>query len=712
MKTEKRRLLRAARKRFSGTCLSLLALSALGCGEENFSQTAEPVGKAQQNAYVDTWIDPQTGYGGVWQNINNIRVCWETDALIAAAVGTDYNPIDTHNYNPAQYPLDYQPLASLAQVREWAKQAVIRAWQDPSRLTFTGWADCTPGEDAIHIAVFNWSGFTRGRGEFLRKKPNGMWLDAWAGADKQRAPAPLSIPPIPGAYRNCDGSSPLYDGFNPGWKGTQKSCVEDTAIHEFGHALGFIHEHNRPENTGANLHKLCPFFGTESVIPTSDTVGPYDPFSIMNYCNRFVHNEGWPSVFDIKGLHTYYGVRWETQPGLLGHVAAAQQSANRTTIVSIGGDGALYSRYLHVNTPATQPVQPRHIDPWSAPVRISALGAAPEGGGVALAKRGTNQEELDAFYVGSNAALYYSKSVNLGAWSAPVAVTPTNVVGGGGIATGFRNGNELNVFVVGFNGSINRVTATGTGAFAAPVPITAPGYALQGGALATGIQNGTRLAVFTVGADGAVKALTKAMTAPLNDAWSSVTISAPNFAPAGAALATGMQNGSQLDVFVVGNDNRLHYFWAVGNGWQGPDLTTFPDGVFSPGGKLAALTQGNHLHVYLVGNYGPNGHLMSAWHNGASWSPIYASESFLPLSEEDWWTATYALPSTGVAAALTPFASKPSVFFAGLSGLIRAWYSPVANRYTKPTQGDSRPHGATTWPAEMHNQPTRFAPMR
>jgi hypothetical protein len=136
--------------------------------------------------------------------------------------------------------------------------------------------------------------------------------------------------------------------------------------------------------------------------------------------------------------------------------------------------------------------------------------------------------------------------------------------------------------VVGSNGAINRVTSIGTGAFVGPVAITGADYAVQGGGLATGIQNGTHLVVFTVGGDGAIKARTKAMTAPLSDPGSSVTISTANFAPAGAALATGTQNGTQLDVFVVGNDNRLRYYWAVGTGWQGPDPNTFPDAVLAP----------------------------------------------------------------------------------------------------------------------------------
>jgi hypothetical protein len=513
---------------------------------------------------------------------------------------------------------------------------------------------------------------------------------------------------------NCDVDFPH--------EGTQETCVKRTAIHEFGHALGFLHEHSRPEN-----QQMQHCYITDPAFSDAVTVGPYDPYSVtaagQSYCHKYDHSEGWPSVLDVRALQTYNGASL-TQPGQFGHVAVAQhQTATRTTVASIGADGALYSRYLSTSTPQAQP---RHIDNWSAANRISPLNVAPQGGGVALAKRGSAfTEELDAFYVGSDGRLYCWKSVNTDSWQACQAsfLTPTNFAPPGAvIATDVRNGTELNVFVVANNGAINRITSIGTNAFAAPVAITSASYAPAGGGLATGVHNNTHLDVFAVGGNGAIKGKSKAMTAPLADPWSDIVIpgAAANFAPPGAALATGKQNGTQLDVFVVGNDKRLrYYYWTSGSGWQGPDNNVFPGAWFSAGSKLATVNQGNNLHVYLVGAYSSSGHLVSAWHNGTSWTTVpnigtlAPSERFLPAGPVDWYSASYALPTTGVAATVTNGATKPTVIFSGIGGLIRAWHSPVPNRYTNvaplgafPTPG---PHGGTP---SLPNEPTRFAPMR
>ncbi len=88
---------------------------------------------------------------------------------------------------------------------------------------------------------------------------------------------------------------------------TRQECIENVAVHEFGHALGFYHEQMREdtERTVADLHcNLEPGFRDGG----ADTyVGPWDEESIMSYCKVNPNYQGYLSRIDTYMVQAFYG---------------------------------------------------------------------------------------------------------------------------------------------------------------------------------------------------------------------------------------------------------------------------------------------------------------------------------------------------------------------------------------------------------------------
>lgn len=76
--------------------------------------------------------------------------------------------------------------------------------------------------------------------------------------------------------------------------------IRAIAVHEFGHAIGFTHEQNRADAPGE-----CQLLAQGTNPDTLLT--PYDPTSVMNYCNKRWNNEGFLSALDISAAQALYG---------------------------------------------------------------------------------------------------------------------------------------------------------------------------------------------------------------------------------------------------------------------------------------------------------------------------------------------------------------------------------------------------------------------
>jgi hypothetical protein len=157
--------------------------------------------------------------------------------------------------------------------REAVRRAIADSWQRHSALVFEGWDGCASHAKAdIRIAVADVNPHTRGLGTKLRNVTRGMVLNF-----------DFSI------WGEPCGRPDVYE-----------LCLKAIAVHEFGHAIGFAHEHNRDDRDESCLEKPQ---GTKGNV----NLTPYDPASVMNYCNPTYGNHGELSPLDIESVQKLYG---------------------------------------------------------------------------------------------------------------------------------------------------------------------------------------------------------------------------------------------------------------------------------------------------------------------------------------------------------------------------------------------------------------------
>ncbi|WP_437711740.1 hypothetical protein WMF45_41190 [Sorangium sp. So ce448] len=193
------------------------------------------------------------------------------------------------------------PTSNDQDARFQVREAVRDTWERWSQVRFADdWPKCAPGVKGIHIIIADVNpasgvGMTELNGvtASLKNDPAGAPLQVLDGGmvlnfDMSAWPPATAAHPTSGVT--------FSDARPRTW------FIKVIATHEFGHALGFLHEQGR-----ASTPVWCTDRDTNGERPCNAEEGQWDANSIMSYCSSEYTNGGELSEIDKRMLQKKYG---------------------------------------------------------------------------------------------------------------------------------------------------------------------------------------------------------------------------------------------------------------------------------------------------------------------------------------------------------------------------------------------------------------------
>ncbi len=156
--------------------------------------------------------------------------------------------------------------------KELVQESVQSQFNDRTNISLIGFESCPSSFvmfDGIRIGVEDTGPHTKGLGIRLEGRVDGMILNF------------------------------EFENWSESCQNRKQSCIGSIAVHEFGHAIGLAHEHNR-EDTPRSCTK------SQQGSDGSRHIGDWDKESVMNYCNPTYANDGILSEGDIATINSIY----------------------------------------------------------------------------------------------------------------------------------------------------------------------------------------------------------------------------------------------------------------------------------------------------------------------------------------------------------------------------------------------------------------------